>query len=403
MPSIWTMRHDRLRAQWPGVDPEAVCAVLASIDAAGTEADRAGVEAALVLAGADAASALMGPVAAAFGSVAPSERVGVLHAVDALIRAGGDPAPALAVLAEALADARTVKPACEALHRAALAGGSLAPVREALAKASCDDSVRAVMRLEALQRRGLHDDLRALAAIYARRLGNLHGALGLVEESLLAEAGDEAVAARTALAECERAGTDLYRCWTALLPVVRRHLEGDHGERSAAALAQIEVAIGRSAEFDATEAAARAVPLLEPTLEGLTALLGGEDRARMVAAKAIEVLLAMGCSAFAVRHRIERAMRDPRVEVRSACSRALSAALARTGEETGLAPGQSHRRTFAMDDTPLDARKARCPHCGATEAVLLYESRDRGNTWDETTAERKCAACGIYTVERFGL
>ncbi len=417
MPTPWTIRNDRLRAIWPGVNSNDVCGVLGHLDTKASPGIRAQIDEALALPGADAACALMAPVASAFAWVERSERACVLDAIDALIRAGGDPAPALPVLAEALGDFRTVQRACVALHRAALAGHSIASVGESLAEASKGKGgisaldvrlVHTVQRLEALQRRGQHEDLATLASVYEqqRPVGNLHGGIGLLEDSLLSESGDEVTFARLALTELLHAGTDSYLAWIALLPVLNVHVRStsrDGRERAAAALGQVTFAIGRAAELEEREATERTLPLLYPLLEGLAALLSSEDAESSVAAKTIEVFVDIGCSLAAVRDRIDAALGDTRVEVRSACSRALSKALQRAGEETPLPPGRSHRRTYSPSDTPLgDGRKVRCPHCGAMEAVTLYEARDRGNTWDDTTIELKCSACGVYSAEHFG-
>lgn len=410
MPTAWTLRYDRLRELWPGVDPHDVCTVLAHLDAVGSVDTKARIAEALSRQGREAASALMAPVAFALNTIERAEKVSVLHALDALIRAGGDPTAALVVLASTLDDIRTVQPASAALHRAALAGYSLAPIREALSKAAAHHrSVRDVARLDALQRRGQHVDLRRLSAVYERQrpIGNLHGALGLLEDSLLSDVDAELTEARRALEEAERAGSDVYRVWVSFLPIMTRQLgAADHErrERAAAALAQVKFAVGRSPERSEREAAALALPLLRPTLDGLTALLEGEDAERMASAATIEVFVELGCPLTDVRQRLEVALGDARVEVRAACSRALSAALGRAGEEKPLPPGRSHRRTYASSDTPLEAgRKTRCPNCGALEALVIYESRDRGNTWDDTTVERKCGSCQIYLLERFGL
>lgn len=386
-----------------------MCSVLGQIDSTGSPDTKARIEKALLLDGAEAASALMDPIASALGWVERTERVAVLHAVDALIRAGGDPTPALSALAQSLGDSRTVQAACAALHRAALSGYSIAPVREHLSKAAGQDSaVRAVQRLEALQRRGLHAELRRLSAIYKQvPVANLHVAIGLLEESLLSDVDDEVSGARLALENAECARSDLYRCWVALLPVLHRHLHAPHRERrerAAAALGQVKLAISQSTELKESEARERVLPLLHPALDGLTALLGGEEAERRIGARAIEVFAEIGCSLAEFRSRIEVALRDEQIEVRSACSRALSMALQRAGDETPLPPGRSHRRSYALSDTPLgDGRKARCPNCDALEAVVIYELRDRGNTWDDTTIERKCSSCQIYSLEHFGL
>ena len=59
---------------------------------------------ALELGGKEAADLLMAPVAATFPFPDFQSRPGTVHAIDALIRAGGDPAPALAALVDALGD-----------------------------------------------------------------------------------------------------------------------------------------------------------------------------------------------------------------------------------------------------------------------------------------------------------
>ncbi len=410
VPTRWTKRYDRLRELWQGVDPHEVCSVLAHVDSTGAPSVQVGIEEALSLSGVDAASALMAPIASAFGSVDRADRAQVLHAIDALIRAGGDPAPALGALAQGVGDGRTVQQACAGLHRAVLSGCSIAPVRETLAKASADGhSVRAVQRLDELQRRGKNAELRSLGAVYEqqRPMGNLLGGIGLVEESLLSADDAEVTVATLALAQLERAGSDFYRCWLAMLPVFNVPVRAtDRGLREpvVAALGQVRFAIGKSPELDEREAARRVVPLLTPALDGLADLLGGQDSEGTAAAKVIEVFVQIGCSLSDVRPRVEAALGSAQVEVRSTCSRALSIALQRTGEETPLPQGRSHRRTYAAADTPLENdRTVRCPNCNAMAAVVIYESRDRGNTWDNTTIELTCSSCRIYSVEHFGL
>jgi hypothetical protein len=394
------------------VEPSEVCSVLAHLDATGAPELLAHVEAALSSrSGAEAASALMAPVAAAFKSIEPRERGVVLDAIDALIRAGGDPTPVLPALARGLEDGRTVEKACVGLHRAALAGHSIASVWQQLSKAATgtpDGRVRSVERLAALQQRGLHADLRRLGTVYEqqRPIGNLHGGIGVLEESLLSGVEEEVALARRALAELERAGADSYLGWIALLPVLSEQVRAPDRERcarAAAALAQIEYAVSRSVAFEPREAAERALPLLRPALDGLTALLGSEGAESAIAARTIQAFVDIGCPLGDLRPRLEAALDAPRVDVRSAASRAVSADLQRAGTEARLPRGRSHRRTYASADTPLVGRETvRCPSCGGKEAAVIYESRDRGNTWDETTCEIRCPACRVYAVELFG-
>ena len=339
---------------------------------------------ALSLSGAEAASALMAPVASAFGTIEPRERGLVLDAIDALIRAGGDPAPALEALARGLGEARTVEKACTGLHRAALAGHSIASVWEQLSSSDGKDRhVRSVVRLAALQRRGLHADLRRLGTLYEqqRPIGNLHGGIGLLEESLLSRVEAEVALARRALAELEAAGADSFLGWVALLPVLSGQLrapDGERRERAAAALAQIELAVGRSREFAPREAEGRVLPLLRPALEGLTALLGSEGAESAIAARTIEVFVDIGCPLDDLLPRLEAALEDPRVEVRSASSRAVSAALQRSGAEARLPRGRSHRRTYALADAPLEGRRQvrwKWPKTAETTATQQYALR----------------------------
>lgn len=404
-------RDIRLRELWQGVDPYAVGAVLAHLEDRDEPGVSALVDNALSRSGIEAASELMRPVAAAAALVDPAQQFEVFHALDALIRAGGDPSAALPTLVRGLGESRTEKQACEALRRAALSGCSLAPVREALEKVAAGShggSVSAVQRLETLQRRGMQAELRRLSIVYAqqRPYGNLHGGIGLVEESLLASDDSDLASARHALAELERAGSDFYLCWIALVPVLRGHLrrpDSGRREQAAKALGQLSFAITNSTKLEKAEAVRRILALLYPVLAELAALLGGDDAERTAAATTIEVFAEIGCPLSDIRDRLEAALGDDRVDVRSACSRALSTALQRTGAEARLPLGRSHRRTYAASDTPLsDQRPTRCPQCDAQMASVIYESRSRGNTWDDTTIELKCSSCGIYSVESFG-
>lgn len=393
------------------MDPLDVCSVLLHLDAAGTPELRAQIAAAFARSGGAAATALMAPVASAFESIEAGERGRVLDALDTLIRAGGDPADAVPTLARALADARTVPKACVALHRAALAGHSIASVREPLAQASTGGSrraVRSVERLVALEQRGLHAELRRLRTVHEqqRPIGNLHGGIGVVEDALLSDVDEEVVAARLALTEMERAGSDHHACWMAMLPVLSARVRSPDRERreeAASALGQISFAVRSSSAFARDEAAQRTLPHLHPALDGLTALLAEGGAESVIAARTIESFLEIGCPLGELRPRLDAALADPRVEVRSACSRGLSTALQRAGTEARLSPGRSHRRTYASADTPVEGRgKVRCPSCAGEAAAVIYEWRDRGNTWDETILEIRCPACRLYAVELLG-
>ncbi|MBK6696779.1 MAG: hypothetical protein IPG50_32000 [Myxococcales bacterium] len=118
MPTVCTLRYDRLRELWPDVDPHDVCRVLAHLDAVGGVDTKARVDEALSRPGREAAS-LDGTLASALNTIERAEKISVLHALDALIRAGGDPSAALVALAATLDDSRTVQAASAALHRAA--------------------------------------------------------------------------------------------------------------------------------------------------------------------------------------------------------------------------------------------------------------------------------------------
>lgn len=403
-----------LRRLWPRVDPWSLIFVLRHLTAQGEDA-RAQVQAtldeALALPPAAAASALMGPVASAAASYERRELKDVVNAIDALIRAGGDPAPALDLLATCMEDYRNLRGAASALRRAALRGWSIAALGDRLATLSPSAGeaahVRGVQRLALLGRRGMNDALARLDHVYrSHGLANLFEGVGLVEELLLADAADDVDLARRSLIALEEAGADLYRAWIALLPVLRRDLRADDPRlrsTAARALGQLRYTLKESREHPPEEAFRRVEPALAPVLDELAALLASDAPLAADAAETIEVFAALGAPLGGVCGALEAALDDPRVEVRSPCARSLSTYMRRIGEESPLPSGCSHRRTYAASDAPLDDRRAgRCPACGEVAAAVIFERHDRGNTWDDTLLESRCGRCGVYSIERYG-
>ncbi|MCA9719365.1 MAG: hypothetical protein H6713_42775 [Myxococcales bacterium] len=404
----WRYLEKSFRGRWPRIDPTWLCWVVKHLRERDGAAVEALVEDALARAPADAASVLMGPVTSAWPSVDERDRDNVLQALEILIRAGGDPGPALPILGAALGDRRTANHACSGLRCAALRGWSVAPVRDQLARAQGErHRVRALQRLDELGRRGLHDELRALDAVYREQpVGNLFEAIGLLEELLLSET-DEAVAlARRALTRLRAAGRDLLRSWLALLPVLRRRLatgDADQRARAARAVGQLRYAFSETEESE-DQARRLILPLLDPLVAALCEHLGdAASHTATMAAETLEILVGLGATLSRVRAELDAALDDERVSVRSPCARALSRYLVRAGEEAALPPGTSHRRTYAAAETPLPGERATvCPRCQQREAVVIYRHHDRGQTWDNTLIESMCSACGVFTVRSYG-
>jgi len=387
-----------LRTLWPRVDPYEVVGVLREQDPASVAALLAELPA---LSGPDAATRLMVPVADALATRSPADRVEALHALDALVRGGGDPSAILPAAAATLPHRKTRRAAERLLRRAALKGWSLLSL-DLPEPTGKDLSARQIYRLAALQRRGLEPAVCTLGIIYDRQpISNMHESLALVEEQLLS--GDRA-SAQAALAGLTAAGADLYRCWLALLPVLTSQLrDGAWQNEAACALGQLRYtpryAVGLSEAQVAQDVA--------PRLGEVMAVLAGVLRVRRVVAQSAAQTLwnfaALGVPLDAVRAELEGALSSPDATVRSRCSGALSEWLVRSGQEPPLPRGCSHRRRFAASDTPLEGGgTVRCLACGVEGAQVLYSHEDISQTHADIMAEARCAACGVYSEHRWG-
>lgn len=401
----WIQLRVPFTSLWPGVHSEGIYWILRDHDRAAGH--RALVEQALALGGREAATLLMAPLAATLHVTEGRDRARVLHGLDALVRAGGDPTAALATMAAGAEDERSRRAATDALRRAALKGWPLEEVREHLERLyrETDDlRIRSALRVGFFAHGARSALLDRLDAVYrVQRVGNLRDGIGLVEELLYAGSADDVVLAEQVLAALTRAGPDLHSCWLGLLPVLERHLTHPDPRlraQAARALGQVRHTHRYAGDLDEAQAARAVVGALEQTLPALTLLLADPDgRAAAAAAEAVRIFAEHGASLAAVWPRVEAALDDGRVDVRSASSIALSTWHQRTGREAPLAAGQSHRRTYARSDTPIDDRAPRtCGACGAVEVRVVCHHDDGKQFYATTTTERHCAACGLYTV-----
>ena len=389
-----------LKDRWPGVDPSPVVAVLseAATSDPGIEvlAHEAGA-----LDGPQAASLLMQPVAATLEQRALADRFQVFHAIDALIRAGGDPSPVLGIVASGLSVPRTTVVAAQTLRRAALRGWSLVPVAELVlgcTSSSAVDPVAQVRRLVTLQQRGEHGVVELLGQVYgAQAYGNLFGAFAVLEDQLI----EATEAAKDTLVALHAAGSDPLACWLTLLPTFEHQLRGGPPaiqRQTAEAVGQLHHA-GRDLHARTrTELAPRSGPLIA----ALTGLLSGPNEVAVAAAGALRVLADHGCDLAGVRRALEAGMDHARVDVRSGCSRALSTWLRLGGLEAPLPPRCSHRRVFAIGDEALaDHGSVACPCCKGT-ARTIYHHQDRSQTHEDTMIEALCTGCGVYSEHHWG-
>lgn len=388
-----------LRALWPRVGPYEVASTLSEWSAVEPGPADALLAEVSALPPADAATRLMPAIAARLEPTPPRDRHIVLHALDALVRAGGDPTSILGVPAQALLERRTAGPAATALRRAALRGWPLDGVREPVERCeSTEPPVGHVKRLLALQDHGEHAAIRTLCGIYdASVIGNLHEGLGVLEARLLA--GD--AGARQALAEAAAAGADLFRQWEAMLPVWVDALGTDAREAAARAIGQLQHVTGET-RIPPDEALQSALPRLGVAIGPLCARLSDRSRAAEAAARTLQSLVAQGASLAGHESEVEAALSDARVAVRHPCSVALTAFLEREGREEPLPAGFSRRPIHAVGPTPLpDERPTRCGHCGG-EAHVVYKHEDISQTHADILIESRCSVCGLYEESRYG-
>lgn len=405
--SWWPIRRAFLEL-WPGVSAEDPYSVLRKASELGTRDIQALLLEAIELGGRAAADLLMGPVAATFPLPDYRDRHGTMHAIDALVRAGGDPTPALSALVEALGDRHCRGSAIGALRRAALAGWSLEPVREALEAA--DDphgDVAKVCRLAFAVHPEREARVEALQQIYAQQpVGNLREGLGLVEHLLNSNDAEVRAIADRAITELLDAGPDLYRTWFALLPALRHVLEhgGDAERRDALeTLADFRVTLSYTAGHSEAEAREAARPELEALLVSVVPQLASSSvRVATQAAEVVRRFAEQGASLADVRDAVDTALRDPRVAVRSECSTALSHDLRRIGEEPELPHHAAYRRTYALDDRPVDDAEPRvCALCGAKATRFIYQADNGAQFYRVYTSELHCTACGRYFPQVF--
>lgn len=402
------------RRLWPHVDPGPLISLLRDCEEAvpGVEETVAQAFSYPAEQAGDAASLLMAPVGAALPSVEARERGLVMQALDVLVRAGGDPSPVFTLLTRALGSESTRWSALRMLRAAALRGWSLLPIAEHLAgmeePVDGRDSMGSVQRLLRMQQAGCSSAITDLSTVYTaqRPMGIVLEGMGLVEELFVTGAPEDLELARATLADLVRAGKDAFAVWSAQVPALRRHLRArDAGsrERAASALGKIRYAVGKSSEFDEEEAARAALPAITELLPELARLLSDESGASRAAADTIRIFAALGCSMEVVEGALEAAMDDPRVDVRRACSEALSIHRVRTKKEAPLPRWFSYRRTHARSDAPLPSRRSRmtCQICGEKAVDVIYEWNDGAQFYSLSITELRCSACGVYHVEEF--
>lgn len=402
------------RRLWPRVDPGPLISLLRGHGEAvpGVEETVAQAFSYPAEEAAAAASLLMATVGAVLPAVQARERSAVMQALDVLVRAGGDPSPVFTLLTQALRDASTQRSALTILRAAALRGWSLLPIEEPLAgmeeAGSGRDSMGSVQRLLRMQQAGYLSAITDLSVVYTaqRPMGTLLEGMGLVEELFVTGAQEDLELARATLADLVRAGKDFFAIWSAQVPVLRRHLRAqDAGlrERAACALGKIKYAVDKSSELDEEEAAREALPALTELLPELAKILGDETSASPAAADTIRTVAALGCSMEAVEGALEAAMDDPRVDVRRACSEALSIHRVRTKKEAPLPRGFSYRRAYAQSDTPLPSRRSpmTCQLCGEQAVDVIHDWNDGAQFYSLSITELRCSACGVYHVEEF--
>ncbi len=405
----WSIFERRFRKLWPRVDPTWI---INSVAHRRTQ-DREGVDALLAradaLPGPDAASLLVPLVASTMETIERGDQVHVIDALDALIRAGGDPGPARGVFLQGLGDRSMDGSTCRALRRAALSGWSIVAFEAALARVSERARWLAdARRLAALQREGRIAEIHALNSVYDNQpVANLFDGIRLVAQQLLDDSAEAVELASATLVQLQRAGDDLWRCWCVMIPVLRHQLRLRDPERCVAAARVLQQAprmVERSGARSPEQAVRQVSSVVEPTLSELLALARVDDSyAATAAAEAAFACVEAGFSLARARGAAERVLDHEQLWVRVACSRALSRHLRRVGEEPALPEGFSHRRTYARSDAPLAGKRAgSCGRCDAVSRFVIYEHTDRRQFSEDSVIESRCTACGVYRVAQFG-
>jgi hypothetical protein len=398
-----------LRALWPGVSPYELQVVLHAWWEQEPGAVDGLIAEVLALPGPAAASRLTAPLLVRLQSAAARERPTIYGALEIVVRAGGDATPGFAAAAVAVGDRSTASAAGRFLRVAALAGGSLVPVLDALEAAGAgthEREVRRALSLGRLQRAGETDAIRTLAQVHdAHPVANLVEAIGLLEAQLLAQVPEAEAEARAALAGLGAAGADLFRAWQHLTPMLVRTLAaGDEGQRTEAVRALGQVRHTPPYASDEARARAELPGLLDPLMLPLAAALA--DPSAVVAAAAattLDIFVELGASARAVRAELAAALGHDRVDVRQHASHCLSSWLRAAGEEAELPGGHSHRRRYAASDAPLDGgRPGTCALCGAPEVRIIWKHEDISQTHAHITIETLCGACGMYGEQHAG-
>ncbi|MEZ4316267.1 MAG: hypothetical protein R3F61_02135 [Myxococcota bacterium] len=391
-----------LKALWKGVEPYPVVAVLCEA-AENDPSLEPVVEHALTQTGPGAATHLMEAVAGTVRVRAPRDRVTTMHALDALVRAGGDPRGVLDVAVGALSGP-TLRSAAEVLVRAALWGWSLETVTEPLfdTDGSGEGCVQLehARRLATLQQRGEHAAIRGLARVYrAMPVANLHPGVGVLEAQLADPERRELAA--DVLVALQEADGDMSDCWEALLPILEQSLRaGPDWERRDAAHTVAQV---RYANKEPDARVGLQAPL-RTLIQALVEVLP-DERSRVAdeAAGALSVLAERGADLSHADTALAHHAEDPRPAVRIACSRALSAWRVRAGAEAELPRGCSHRRVFAESDAPANDPPAHveCPACSEA-AIVIFRAEDISQTHADIMVEARCPACGVYSEHHWG-
>ena len=402
MESWWPIRKAFLRL-WPGVSSEQTYMVLREASDLGTPGVQELLCEAIALGGKEAADLLMATVSATFPFPDSRSRAGTVVAMEALIRAGGDPTPALPTLVEALKDRHCRAAAVSTLRKARLAGWSLEPIREALER--IDDpigDVAAVRRLAFLSHPHPEVAIASLQRVFKKqRLGNLRTGIGLVEQLISSESRADQALGDEVLAALQDSGRDAYRSWFALVPAHRHFLAAGSVQQTRDALhsmSQFRYLPGEAEGLGEQEARVAALPTLDGLLRDIVAQLAARDaRVAVAAADAVKAFVEQGASLEAVRAEVDAALGHSDVSVRSACSIALSLHLRRTGEEPELPGGAFYRRTYGRSDEPVsDAAPRTCALCGAQEVRVIYDEDDGSQFYRLYTSETHCAGCGRY-------
>lgn len=362
--------------KWPGASLWQALRALDRVPPRNRKRMQRALSAASRLAAQAAATRLLRELPTAWRVLPADEKKHAIAGIGELIRVGADPSAALSVLAIAAGTHRMEEAAGRALRDAVERGFDLTPILPTLRATWAAGDTFTRGRLEPVLR--LQRVAERHGAAVVARVARHSGAVGrLLEEAL---AGDGPHAAALSQLDAPTPSPAFVRA-----ALARSSLRGF-------AIQTLEVIARREG------AAARAQ--LQDALPAVAAALEMPEDAG-VAARCISAALAIGCDPAPIRSAIDAARAGEAREVRVDLSRALSKRLVEAGQEAPLPSGQSHRRTYAVDDTPIDPTPRPCARCGGA-TLLIYAHHEGGNTWAEDLAERRCTACGVYFISVAG-